>query len=112
MPKTLSAKTYSDGEMAAAIRAVRCGSSIRAAASKFSVPRTTLKLRLDGKGNAPRGPSPILTSQEEKVLVSWIISLQKKGFPRRPEDVQDSVKCFLDAAGRENPFVDNRPGKK
>lgn len=26
---------------------------------------------------------------------------QKKGYPRRPEDLQDSTKCFLDAAAGE-----------
>ncbi|CAG9836065.1 unnamed protein product [Diabrotica balteata] len=53
------------------------------AAKKFKVPRATLTYKV--KGITPRcrrmEPDPILTHDEETIVVQWIFSLAKAGFP-------------------------------
>ncbi|KAJ8971895.1 hypothetical protein NQ314_000508 [Rhamnusium bicolor] len=39
--------------------------------------------------------------------VEWIIENHKKGFLRRKDDIQESVKEFLEKTPRPNPFVNN-----
>nr|CAI5825844.1 unnamed protein product [Callosobruchus analis] len=58
---------------------------------------------LEGK-KASLGPTPYLTSEEELLLVDWIIHCSKKGFPRRKEDIQLTVKSFLDKTPRNTPL--------
>ncbi|KAI4464140.1 hypothetical protein MML48_4g00016706 [Holotrichia oblita] len=41
--------------------------------------------------------------------IQWIAESFRKGFPRRQEDIQASVKEFLDKVPRKNPFPDNCP---
>ncbi|KAJ8983254.1 hypothetical protein NQ317_015603 [Molorchus minor] len=83
----------------------------REACRKHNIPRATLQFRLSEKfTKSSHGPSPILSSQEETILVRWIKDCQRKGFPRRKEDIQISVKQFLDDSPRENPFKNNLPG--
>ncbi|XP_031332059.1 uncharacterized protein LOC116162555 [Photinus pyralis] len=88
--------------------------SQRKAAEQFNVPRATLQFRASEKFNEKTtlGPNPILSLEEENRLKNWIITCQDKGFPVRVEDIQDSVKGFLDANPRANPFTDNRPGRE
>ncbi|KAI4466911.1 piggybac transposable element-derived protein 4 [Holotrichia oblita] len=52
---------------------------------------------------------PFPPPDEEQILVDWLFHSAKKGFPRRKEDLQISVKCFLDEKPRDNPFKDNMP---
>lgn len=87
--------------------------SQRDAAKLYQVPRATLQFRSSEKFNqkVSLGPKPILTSEEEELLENWILISHKKGFPRRMEDIQASVKYFLDATPRENPFTDNVLGR-
>jgi len=44
------------------------------------------------------------------MLENWILECSFKGFPRRKEDLQLSVKLFLDKNDRPNPFKNNLPG--
>ncbi|KAG5893479.1 hypothetical protein JTB14_031257 [Gonioctena quinquepunctata] len=83
----------------------------REACRKYKIPRATLQFRLSEKfTKSSHGPLPILTTHEEAILVEWIKDCQRKGFPRRREDIQISVKQFLDDSPRENPFKNNLPG--
>lgn len=52
---------------------------------------------------------PVL-GEHEKVLVNWIYSCARAGFPKRKEDVLDSVKEIVQELKLETPFIDNRPG--
>ncbi|XP_050299728.1 uncharacterized protein LOC126738432 [Anthonomus grandis grandis] len=56
------------------------------------------------------GPSPILTLKEEQQLVKWIEELANRGFPRKKEDILNSVQQFLIENPQPNPFNNNRPG--
>lgn len=106
-------KKYSEKDVQSALEAIEGGMGQRAAAIKFNVPRSTLQFRQSNKFHEKitHGPRPILTLEEEDLLEKWITSSQKKGFPIRLEDVQESVKSFLDDNPRQNPFKDNKPGE-
>lgn len=56
--------------------------SQRAAARKFAVPRATLQFRVGEKfKKVSHRPNPILTKEEEDLLVEWIsICCKKKAF--------------------------------
>lgn len=115
MPKTASqesyTKKYSEESLIKAIEEVNNGMPKREACRKYNIPRATLQFRLSEKyTKSSHGPSPILTIHEETLLVNWIKDCQRKGFPRRKEDIQISVKQFLDDSPRENPFKNNLPG--
>ncbi|KAE9528887.1 hypothetical protein AGLY_012462 [Aphis glycines] len=100
MPK----KTSKFDNINAAIKAIQDdGMSQKSAAKNFGVARSTLqfKLKNPNKQNISCGPSTFLTTNKEETL---------KGFPRRREDLQDSVKKILDGQERPNPFKNNLPG--
>lgn len=116
MPKVHSGgsykKKYNEEDIEKALAAMKSGISLRTAAKRYNIPRATLQFRKSPKFvKTEFGPSPILTKSEEAKLVSWILDCQQKGFPRRKEDVQASVKQFLTENPRSNPFTDNCPGE-
>lgn len=106
-------KEYTEEDIVKALEAIENGMAQREASKLYRIPRATLQFRSSNKFNnkVSFGPNPILTSEEEAVLERWILTSHKKGFPRRMEDIQASVKYFLDATPRENPFQDNLPGR-
>lgn len=106
-------KKYKEENLESALKAIENGTSQRSASQIFNIPRATLQFRLSTKfrNKISHGPSPVLTQPEEQVLEEWIILSQRKGFPIRFEDIQQSVKKFLDDNPRENPFKDNAPGE-
>lgn len=105
-------KTYDEGTISRALEDIlNNGLSKKAASRKYGIPRSTLQFRLSQKfSKSTFGPRPILSNDEEQILVDWVFHSAKKGFPRRKEDLQISVKCFLDEKPRDNPFKDNMPG--
>lgn len=104
-------KAYSEDAIQKAIDAIENGLGQRQAAARFGVPRATLQFRLSSKfKKTSHGPNPILTTEEEALLKNWITTSCMKGFPRREQNIRESVKEFLDAVPRQNPFKNNRPG--
>ncbi|KAJ8961303.1 hypothetical protein NQ314_005952 [Rhamnusium bicolor] len=104
-------KKYSE-DVQNALEANQNGLPLRESAKRFSIPRTTLQFRRSNKfNNINFGPNLVLTAAEENIIVEWIIENHKKGFPRRKEDIQESVKEFLEKTPRSNPFVNNYPGE-
>ncbi|XP_030767168.1 uncharacterized protein LOC115890944, partial [Sitophilus oryzae] len=116
MPKIISGekyqKKYDEENLQKALREVYNGLPLREVARRFGIPRATLQFRRSQKFvKTSFGPNPILSYDEEKILVKWISENHKRGFPCRKENIQESVKEFLDKNPRENPFVNNRPGE-
>lgn len=103
---------FSEENLTSAINAVlNEGVSKKAASLKFSVPRFTLQHRLKNpNGKKTCGPNTILNKNEEILLEKWILECSLKGFPRRKEDLLESVKHFSDKNKRPNPFKNNLPG--
>ncbi|XP_030751032.1 uncharacterized protein LOC115878626 [Sitophilus oryzae] len=112
--RDLRKKKYDEGDITKALQAIAEGSSERKAAVQFRVPRSTLQFRSSGKFNnkTTPGPAPVLSHEEENIVKDWIKTSQTKGFPLHVEDVQLSVKQFLDENPRPNvPFLGNKPGR-
>nr|CAI5866984.1 unnamed protein product [Callosobruchus analis] len=112
MPKVVEGgvyeKKYFEDDLQKALVAVRHGMPKRRAAAEFGIPRQTLQFRLSQNfSKTDPGPTPILTFEEESLLVKWIFECQRKGFLRRKEDIQLSVKQFLEKNPRKIPFKDN-----
>lgn len=104
---------YPEKQMNLAIDAVRMGMPVATAAKRFSVPRITLMYKAKGKTPQYRriGPDTVLTKEEENILVQWILTMAKTGFPITKPELLDSVKHLIEELKRQNPFVGNRPGK-
>lgn len=85
--------------------------SIRQAAKKFGVPRSSVQFKIRHPNTKFKsGPDPVLTENEETELCNFIIQQSKRGFPRKKEDIQVCVKDFLKKNPRPNTFRNNKPG--
>ncbi|KAI4457966.1 helix-turn-helix psq domain [Holotrichia oblita] len=116
MPKVKSdskyKKIYTEEALQSAVTDIENGMPKKQAARKYGIPRQTLQHRLSDKfKKIGHGPSTYLTRHEEAVLEEWIIDSYRKGFPRRRDDIQSSVKTFLDANPRKTLFKENQPGR-
>lgn len=84
---------YSEETMLNALSDVTNGMSYRAASIKYGVPRITLMRK--HKGNLPAkskmGPATLFTEEQENILVHWIITMAKAGFPVSKETLLSSV---------------------
>ncbi|KAJ4449228.1 hypothetical protein ANN_00625 [Periplaneta americana] len=91
--------------LALALEEVRRGSLLRAAASKFGVPSSTLHDHYKGKHvSIKRGPKTIFNEYEEKELVSLLLSASRKGFPLTPTDVRHAAFENAEMCGYDNNF--------
>lgn len=105
-------ENFSNANLESAINAVLNESlSKKSAAAKFKVSRSTLQHRLKNPNfTITRGPAIVLSSEEETVLEKWILQSCRKGFPQRKEDLQLSIKQFLDKNQHSSPYLNNYPG--
>ncbi|KAG5898614.1 hypothetical protein JTB14_020990 [Gonioctena quinquepunctata] len=105
-------KSYTEEVVQAALKDINYGMPKKQAAMKYGIPRSTLQFRLSDKfTKIEHGPRTYLTRDEENVLELWILESHRKGFPKRKDDIQASVKSFLDNHARSTPFKDNLPGE-
>ncbi|KAG5879968.1 hypothetical protein JTB14_036180 [Gonioctena quinquepunctata] len=112
MPKVKKNRKYSEEVVQAAFKDINYGMPKKQAAIKYGIPRSTLQFRLSDKfTKIEHGPRTYLTRDEENILESWILESHRKGFPKRKDDIQASVKSFLDNHPRSTPFKDNLPGE-
>ncbi|XP_039278765.1 uncharacterized protein LOC120350249 [Nilaparvata lugens] len=107
-------KQYSDEMMHEAILAVRGGESISCASKRLGVPRMTLSDKLSGR--TPQvcklGRKMVLSSDEEDVLVQWVLSCQTSGLPINSDQLIESIKTLVEKLGKETPFTEDMPGKR
>ncbi|KAL4143696.1 hypothetical protein QTP88_005996 [Uroleucon formosanum] len=68
--------------------------SINKASIKYSIPKSTLSMKLSGKTPLARkmGPCSFLSDEEENRIKAWILNNATLGFPLREEDVKDCSK--------------------
>ena len=90
------------------------GMSVREAASKWDVPKSSLHDRLSGKVEYDRrsGPPSILTKSEEVRLAEWLVERAQRGFGHTKDGLLDLVKKLVDKDKCTTPFKNNRPGNK
>lgn len=105
---------YSEDALQKALEEIRSGAPKKSTAKKYNIPRATLQFRLgDAFKKVSKGPSTILSKDEETKIVNWIVESQKKGFPKRKIDIQVSVQQFLNGSNKKiGLFKDNFPGCK
>jgi len=95
-----------EGRMALAVNAIKKNqlSSHYEAADTYKVSRTTLQGRL--KGRLPRLGSRskfrLLLEFEESLLISWIHSMERRGFPPYIIDVRRMAQTLLDRRGSKS----------
>jgi hypothetical protein len=76
--------TWTQDDMMKAYKAkTECGMSIRQAAKKYGVPKSSLEDRLTGRVdvNAPIGGPTTFNKDEEKLMVQWLFEMQEIGYP-------------------------------
>ena len=83
--------------------------SIREAAKKGGVAKSTLYERLQGKVEIDRrsGPPSILTKAEETRIAEWLVEMANRGFGLSKDDLLDTVKTLVDKDKRATPFTNN-----
>ena len=88
--------------------------SFKMASKTHGVPRSTLMNKVHGKTplNRRMGPSTILTETEKNALEEWICKIARAGFPLIKDDLLSVVQKIVTDSGKDNPFTDNRPGRK
>ena len=83
---------------------------MRAAASKFGIPSSTLHDHLKGKSLKRYGGAPtILTPDEEEEVVTACMVLQQLGFPLTKHYVSAALRDFLNETGRGDKFKGGLP---
>ena len=92
-----------EGRLVIAANAVKKNqfSSGRSAADVYKVSRTTLQARLNGRSAqlGSRSKFRLLSETEEDVLISWIYSMERRGFPPYIIDVRRMAQTLIDKRG-------------
>ena len=95
-------KLWDDESMQKAIAAVEQGTdSIRRAAEKYGIPRSTLHDHVSGKVDlrAKPGRDPYLSLEEEEELVSFLLKCAHIGYPHTRKQVMTLVQEFVNDKG-------------
>lgn len=86
--------------------------SVRKAAQKWKLGKSTLHDYIKGIHTKPVGRQPVLSPDEEHMLCTRIITLAEWGFPLDVMDLRMLVKAYLDRRGIVCPrFTNNVPGR-
>ncbi len=115
MPKLYIKKSnknqWTSAQLDAAMKAVQSGQmSVRAAGLRFSIPKSTLQDHLKGTSTKRYGgPQTILTTSEEKEIVTSCIVMQEMGFPLTRDFVSVCVRDFLRGSERSHHFKGGIP---
>lgn len=102
---------WSTEQLSAALDAVKSGMKIRAAATRYGIPSSTLHDHVSGKHTRiGRGAPCILTPEEEKEVVTICQVMQKLAFPLTRELMTVALRDYLRVSGRGERLRDHRPG--
>ncbi len=106
-PPNQAQPSTQEGRILLAIQAFKLGQfkSIRAAAKAYDVPYTTLYHRIH-RMTSRRDFTPNsqkLTPKEELAVIRYILDLDSRGFPPRPQAIQEMADLLL--AKRDAPLV-------
>ena len=100
-------KKWDGATMLEALAAVNKGESVRRAALKYGIPKSTLDDRVTGKviHGVKSGPHPYLSLSEEEELVSFFLGCAAVGYPRTRKDVLALVQDIVKSKGHETGIV-------
>lgn len=113
-PNISSKFQYSEHQMNCAIEEIRRNNiSVRDAAKKFNVPKSTLNDKARGSTPVPRrmGPKTFMNSTMENRIVQCLFTLADAGFPITKQQLLDNVADLM-SKEEVNPFIGGRPGRK
>lgn len=86
--------------------------SIRAAAKKYDIPKSTLSDHCSGKYKGPHGKQPVFSQTEERVFAAHVGKVAEWGFPFSRLDIRILAKMYLEKEGRTiHIFQNNLPGE-
>lgn len=99
--------------MKEAVAYVHSGKPLREAARHYNVPVETLRRRTNGTVTleCKPGPSTVLTCEEEKCLVDYVIEMADRGFGLIGEDIMRIAFTIVDKSRRPHPFQDGMAGR-
>ena len=102
---------YTDENLEECLDKIKTGKlTQRVAASTYNIPRSTLKNKLKNKHTKTVDRPPVLTFEEEKLILSRVQVLCDYGFPATEEDVRHYIKGYLDMKMRVvTQFRNNLP---
>ncbi|XP_063864311.1 uncharacterized protein LOC135102737 isoform X3 [Scylla paramamosain] len=107
-----STQRYKQEQVEKAVELVRSKQmSLNAASKTFGIPYATLGDKVRGRRPMQPAPKTVLSMEEEKKLVDWLIEVPQRGFGRTKDDLKDMVKTILDDREERTVFKNNRPGK-
>jgi len=86
---------YNDQTMKLALQQISEGMSVSSASKAFGIPRTTLQDKKFGRHQRSVGAPTILTQDEGKVFINWIVELGKQGFPVTKDQLLYSVYKYM-----------------
>ncbi|XP_057336960.1 uncharacterized protein LOC130675358 [Microplitis mediator] len=106
-------KSYTTEALEQAMTAAGGSMSLNQAAREFGIPKSTLslKMRYFTPITCKKGPSTVLSTDEEVEIVNWIMFCAERGFPINKTHLLDCVQNYLTEKKKANPFKNNRPGK-
>lgn len=58
------------------------------------------------------GPPTVLSTDEEKMIVAWLLQIASMGFPITRGQLIQSIQLYLNKTNRNTKFIDNLPGRK
>ncbi len=100
-------KIQKEGRVTLAVNSIQKNqiSSYRTAATVYEIPLSTLRDRLHGRSPklGSRCKSRLLSESEEAVLISWIRSIERRGFLPFIIDVHRMVQSLIDSRGLKSP---------
>ena len=106
-------KAYTRLDVNRAFEMIRGGVSIYKAAKLTGVPEQTLRDHVKGKvSNLPQGRPKVLTSQEEKIIATWVLEIAERGIPVTLKMIGEEVGHVMSQDVRATEFKEGAPGKR
>jgi hypothetical protein len=104
---------YNSDDLKAAINFCKDNKKTPYQASKeFMVPKSTIRNHLNETSSSTvRGRPPVFTSDEESVIVDFLINISKMGYGLDIGSFRKVIKDFVVKFQKDSPFRDDMPGK-
>ena len=97
IPGSRSYVDYTEEMLEECVRRVKSSNlTQRDAEKECNIPRSTIKNKLSGKHPKAVGQPPVLSFDEERLILNCIQLMCDYGFPVMPQDVRHYIKCYLD----------------
>ena len=98
--KMVSSQRYTQKQVEAAVELVQSKQmSLNGASKAFGIPYAPLGGKVRSRRPMQPAPKTVLSEDEEKTLVQWLMELSHRGFGRTKDNIKDIVKTIPDARG-------------